>query len=84
MKIIPLLLLMYSCAQVPSKAPPQEDLVTVHAALEHARASYLKGCVDAHQALKITSSYPQCLERARAHHLELQRFMDYNEEKKQE
>ena len=84
MRYIPILLLMYSCAQVPKSTPPVEDQVSVSAALEHARASYLKGCVDAHHALKISASYPQCLERARAHLLELQRFMDYNEEKKQE
>lgn len=83
-KLILLPIILYSCTQVPPKISPKEELVTVDAALNQARSSYLEGCVQAHKALNRSPSFPQCRERAQAHFLELEQFMYYTEIKNEE
>jgi hypothetical protein len=61
------LIILYSCSQVSTKRPQTEDLVSLATALDHAKASYLKGCVDAYQDLKIPKSFETCRDRAQLH-----------------
>lgn len=61
---------------MPPERPQEEELVSVDAALNRAQASYLLGCVEAYQSLKLGPTYFYCLENARKHRLELQNIMD--------
>lgn len=74
MKYIILLLLLMSCAQVPPKTY-KDDLVSVDAAINHAYASYLKGCVDAFHDLKMPGAFESCKDKALIHRRELDSFM---------
>jgi hypothetical protein len=77
MKILILLSLVISCShQKSAEQKPENDLVTVRTALHQAQMSYLKGCVDTFRGLKIAASFPHCVERAKAHRLEIQMIMD--------
>lgn len=69
------LLLLVSCAQVPVKED-KHDLVSVDAALNHAQASYLKGCVDAFHDLKIPGAFVTCRDKSLIHRRELDSIMD--------
>ncbi len=73
MKTFLLLLLMTACAhKTPSKG---EELVSVNAALNHAQASYLKGCVEAYRDLNIPVAFPRCRDKSFIHRQELDSFM---------
>lgn len=73
-----LFVLLYGCSQLSPK--PQSTLeegeVTVDTALDQARASYLKGCVDAFHELKIAPAFGQCMDKAILHREEIQGIMD--------
>jgi hypothetical protein len=74
MKIVLLLPLIYSCSQVSTRtnlSPPTEGWVSGSSALEHAKISYMKGCVDAFKYLKIPSSFNYCREQAENHEREI-------------
>ena len=73
MKFITLLLLLTACAHHSPKKG--EELVSVHAALNHAQMSYLKGCVDAYHGLKIPAAFNRCRDMAHIHRQELDSFM---------
>lgn len=76
MRLFFVLPLLYSCSQVSVKPVPEEEkLVSVHAALIQAKASYLKGCVDAHRSLKLGPSFPYCEEQSKYHYNELSEIM---------
>lgn len=75
MKYISLLLILIGCAQVPPKSN-KDDLVSVDAALNHAQASYLKGCVDAFHDLKVPVAFVTCRDRSLEHRRELDSIMD--------
>lgn len=73
MKTFLLLLLVTACAH---KAPfPGEELVSVNAALNHAQASYLKGCVEAYRDLNIPVAFPRCRDKSYIHRQELDSVM---------
>jgi hypothetical protein len=68
-----LLLILISCAQTPPKKG--EELVSVNAALNHAQASYLKGCVEAYHDLNIPAAFPRCRDKSSLHRQELDSLM---------
>jgi hypothetical protein len=68
-------LMLYSCSQV-SPRQNTSDLVSVDAALNQARSSYLKGCVDAYHEVKIPKPFSDCLNKARVHQQQLLEIMD--------
>lgn len=74
MKLMALLFLFTACAQTPSR--PQEDLVSLDAALNQAQASYLKGCVMALKELKIPAVFTGCRDKAILHRQELDLIMN--------
>jgi hypothetical protein len=74
MKPLLLLIFLVSCSQIPAKKKG-EELVSVNAALNHAQASYLKGCVDAYRALNIPAAFARCRDNAHLHRQELDSFM---------
>lgn len=74
MKLMTLLFLFTACAQTPSR--PQEDLVSLDAALNQAQASYLKGCVMALKELKIPAVFTGCRDKAILHRQELDLIMN--------
>jgi len=76
MKYLTILLLIASCANLPPERSQEEPLVSVNTALDQAQASYLRGCVEAYQSLRLGPTYFYCLENARKHRLELQNIMD--------
>lgn len=75
MNYLTIILFCVSCAQLKPKPVPNDDLVSVHAALNHAQASYLKGCVDAMKELKIPITFPGCRDKALLHRQELDSIM---------
>lgn len=82
MKYIISLLIVTSCTTaklIPSNGT-ENDLVSVQAAIMHAQASYLKGCVDAMKDLKIPLAFHGCRDKSIIHRQELETFMlqDYN------
>jgi len=76
LKLLILPLLFVSCAHLSSETSTEEPLVSVHTALNQAQSSYLRGCVEAYQSLRLGPTYFYCLENARKHRLELQMIMD--------
>ena len=74
MKLVMVTLLFISCAHRPRRV--EDDLVSVYAALMHAQASYLKGCVDAMKELKAPLAFPTCRDKAISHRKEIQKFMN--------
>jgi hypothetical protein len=68
-----LILFIVACTQAPLKK--DEELVSVNAAINHAQASYLKGCVDAYHQLKIPLAFPQCRDKAIIHRQEIESTM---------
>lgn len=76
LRLLALPLLFISCAHLSSESSTEEPLVTVSTALNQAQASYLRGCVEAYQSLRLGPTYFYCLENARKHRLELQIIMD--------
>jgi hypothetical protein len=75
MKYIIMLLLLIGCAQTPPKSY-KDDLVSLDAALNHAQASYLKGCVDAFHDLKIPGAFTTCRDKSLIHRRELDSIME--------
>jgi hypothetical protein len=65
------LIILYSCSQVSTKRPQTEELVSLDSALNHAMASYLKGCVDAYHDLKIPKVFETCRDKAKLHREEI-------------
>jgi hypothetical protein len=65
-----LLLLAFSCSH---------QQVSVDAAADQAQMSYLKGCTEAHASKSEGPTFEQCREKSKAHRLELDELMDYNE-----
>jgi hypothetical protein len=63
------LLFLYSCSQVSVRREPLTDLVTVETALDHLRASYMKGCVDA------SGTFINCRDKAQLHYDEVKTLM---------
>jgi hypothetical protein len=76
MKLALLLFGLIGCANLPPERSQEEPLVSVEAALNQAQSSYLKGCVEAYQSLKLGPSFFYCVENSRKHRLELQNIMD--------
>lgn len=72
MKNLMLSFIIIGCAKVPVK----DEWVTVNAALNHAQASYLRGCVDAKHELKLKGVFEGCRNNARNHRDEIQALMD--------
>jgi len=68
------ILLLYSCAQV-KPSSPLSDEVTLGAALNQARSSYLKGCVDSYLSMNISHQFNNCKERAILHEKELRNII---------
>jgi hypothetical protein len=50
--------------------------VSVDATLNHIFASYMKGCVDAFQELKVPISFENCRDKAKLHKNEVQEILD--------
>jgi len=73
--LIILLFFTYSCSQVSTRPAEDKDLVSVDAAIDHVRSSYLKGCVDAHHLLKIPQSFETCVMRAKEHEAEIRSIL---------
>jgi hypothetical protein len=67
---------LIGCASIKPERSQEEPLVSVEVALDQAQASYLRGCVEAYQSLRLGPTYFYCLENARKHRLELQNIMD--------
>lgn len=67
MKYLPLILVLVSCSQVSVKKDEEKDLVDIKTALNHAQMSYMQGCVDAYQSLKIPKSFEVCRDKSKAH-----------------
>jgi hypothetical protein len=72
------LLILYSCSQVSPRKVDPVDYVTLRAAMNQARSSYLKGCVDTYHSLKIPKVFTHCVDRAKAHEDELMEIMKQN------
>ena len=72
-----LLILLYSCSQVPLKKTSEHELVTLDTALDHIRTSYLKGCVDGFREMNIPVSFELCRDRAKNHEAEVKQIIDY-------
>lgn len=72
------LLILYSCSQVSPRKNHAEDYVTLKAAMNQARSSYLKGCVDTYHSLKIPKVFTHCVDKAKAHEDELMEIMKQN------
>ncbi len=80
MRLFFVFLFLYSCSQVSLKHQADEEkLVSVNAALIQAKASYLKGCVDAHRSLRLGPSFPYCEEQSKHHYHELDEIMNKGE-----
>jgi len=69
------LLFLYSCSQVSVRQEPLSDFVTVDTALDHLRASYMKGCVDAAKELKRSGTFVNCRDKAQLHYDEVKTLM---------
>jgi hypothetical protein len=69
------LLFLYSCSQVSVRKEPPTDLVTVETALDHLRASYMKGCVDAAKELERPGTFVNCRDKAQLHYDEVKTLM---------
>jgi hypothetical protein len=66
--------LLYSCSQALTRnnsRPPPEGWVSGSTALQHAKISYMKGCVDTFKYLKIPSSFNYCRDQAENHEREI-------------
>jgi hypothetical protein len=74
MKLIPILILAISCAHRENK--PDQDQVSVNAALNQAQASYLKGCVDALKTLRVPKALSGCRDRSILHRQEIDGMME--------
>ena len=70
------LLILYSCSQVSPRKFDSEDHVTIGAAMNQARSSYLKGCVDTYHSLKIPKVFTHCMDKAKEHEEELMEIMN--------
>ena len=71
-----LMVILYSCSSVSPRKVDTEDHVSLKAALNQARSSYLKGCVDTYHSLNIPKVFTHCVDRARAHEDELREIME--------
>lgn len=80
-KCLIFLFILASCSHAPKRASEEKDLVTVTTALLQARASYLKGCVDANRALGVVGSFESCVEKSKSHWDELNFIMEQDPEK---
>ena len=65
------LIILTSCSRVSPRKNAPDDTVSLDAALNQARSSYLKGCVDTFHELKIPKVFTHCMEKAKAHEQEL-------------
>lgn len=74
MRMLILLFILTACAHN-KPVSPKEELVSLDAALNHAQASYLKGCVDALKELKIPVAFPGCRDKANKHRQEIEAFI---------
>lgn len=79
MRMVFILFIFVSCSHV-TKKPHEDSLVSVHAALNHIHASYLKGCVDAHRKLKRLPSFEHCRDKATEHRDEVRSIMESGHE----
>jgi hypothetical protein len=76
MKILYLtLFLLIGCSHVKKQSEVPRNEVSMDAALDQARASYLKGCVDAFKQMKQGPSFPKCVEKAKKHRQELEQIV---------
>jgi hypothetical protein len=73
MKLIPILIIASSCAH--KNIQQDKNLVSVDAALNQAKASYLKGCVDALKTLKVPMAFTGCRDRSILHRQEIDGIM---------
>ncbi len=77
MRILIIALFLVSCAS--QNNPPtnnrEEDLVSLQAAIMHAQASYMKGCVDAMKDLKVPLAFHGCRDKSIIHRQELETFL---------
>lgn len=80
MKILLLLAFFVSCSHTPKKHYPPDGLVTVDTALDHIRASYLKGCVDTYHSLKIPKIFEYCRDQAQKHRDDVQELIERDTE----
>jgi hypothetical protein len=76
LQLFTLLILLYSCGQLPVQSDKSDDTVSLQTAIDQARSSYLRGCVDAYYRLKIPRPFGQCLDMAKAHERELWEIMN--------
>ena len=75
-----ILLILTACSTfsnhpMSDKENPDEDLVTVHTALDQAQASYLRGCVDGSNGTGKAPVFEVCRELSKAHRTELNQIM---------
>lgn len=70
-----LFLILVGCAHSPKKSL-QDNEVTLETALKQAQMSYLRGCVESFRELHMAPSFDHCVEKARAHRLELDQIME--------
>jgi hypothetical protein len=72
------LIILYSCSQASLRKIDGKNEVSLGVALNQARSSYLRGCVDAYHDLKIPKVFTHCVEKAKAHEKELMEIMDHS------
>jgi len=70
------LLFLYSCSQVSSRKPSLHEPVDVEIALDHIKASYMRGCVEAFKELNVPISFENCRDKAEFHQNEVREIMD--------
>lgn len=70
-----LLLIATGCAHKNSPSTPEEELVSMRAAMDQAQASYLKGCVDGQKKLKVPLAFDGCRDMSLLHRQELEEIL---------
>lgn len=65
----------FSSKQSKTELTENEDLVSLNAALNHAQASYLKGCVDALKKVNVSFIFKFCRQSSLQHRKEIESFV---------
>ena len=75
-KIYLFLFFVIGCSHSSKPTYPPEGFVTGEAALNHIKASYLLGCVEAFHELKIPKSFDHCRSKSEVHKTEIENLMN--------
>lgn len=74
--LLGMIFLAIGCSHTQNIKPNYQDQVSLGTALMHAKASYLKGCVDGYRALGVVGNFDNCRDKAQKHLEEIQYIMD--------